>query len=42
MGKGGYFGEIAVLTECKRQDYVQAETFCIIIILKKNNFDIVS
>lgn len=42
LGKGGFFGEIAILTECRRQDYVQAETFCIIIILKKVNFDIIS
>jgi CRP-like cAMP-binding protein len=41
LGKGGYFGEIAILVECRRQDFVQAETFCIIIILKKENFDVI-
>lgn len=39
LNKGAYFGEIAILLECKRTTYVQAETFCIINILAKTDFD---
>ena len=39
LKKGQYFGEIAILHECKRTSYVQAMTFCIINILKKEDFD---
>ncbi len=39
LGKGRYFGEIAIFLESKRTAYVQAETFCIISILRKKDLD---
>jgi len=39
LTKGAFFGEIALLMETRRTSYVQAETFCIINILKKHDFD---
>jgi CRP-like cAMP-binding protein len=40
LGRGRYFGEIAIFLESsKRTAYVQAETFCSIFILKKKSLD---
>ena len=39
LGKGQYFGEIAIFLSTKRTSYVQAETFCILNSLKKCDLD---
>lgn len=35
MGKGAYFGEVAIFMKVKRTAYVKALTFCIMSVLKK-------
>mmetsp|Transcript_2189 Transcript_2189/g.3266 ORF Transcript_2189/g.3266 Transcript_2189/m.3266 type:complete len:159 (-) Transcript_2189:1499-1975(-) len=37
--KGDHFGEMAILFKAKRINYVQAESFCIINVLTKTDFD---
>jgi len=39
LSTGRFFGEIAIFLETKRISYVQAETFCIISILRKADLD---
>ena len=39
LSKGRFFGEIAIFLETKRISFVQAETFCIISILRKADLD---
>ena len=39
MGKGRYFGEIAIFCESKRISFVQAETFCVVSVLHKKDID---
>jgi CRP-like cAMP-binding protein len=40
LGQGSYFGEMAIFLESNvRTAYVQAETFCSILILKKSDLD---
>jgi CRP-like cAMP-binding protein len=38
LHKGSFFGETAILYPCKRSNFIQAETFCIIRVLKGENF----
>jgi len=39
LGKGNFFGEIAIFMKTKRLAYVAAKTPCIIGILKKSDID---
>lgn len=39
LHKGAYFGEIAILFKSKRTSFVQAETFCVVNVLKKDHLD---
>jgi CRP-like cAMP-binding protein len=39
LGKGNFFGEIAIFMKTKRMAYVAAKTPCIIGILKKSDID---
>lgn len=39
LQRGTYFGEIAILFKSKRTSYVQAETFCVINRLRKDDLD---
>lgn len=39
LGKGQYFGEIAIFFSTRRTSYVQAATFCILNSLKKIDLD---
>jgi len=39
LGKGDYFGEMAIFLRSKRSAYVQAKTFCIISILQRDDID---
>ena len=39
LHRGDYFGEVAVLTDTKRTSFVQAETICVLVRLKKRDLD---
>jgi CRP-like cAMP-binding protein len=39
LGKGNFFGEIAIFCESKRISFVQAETFSVMAVLKKKDID---
>lgn len=39
LTKGNFFGEIAIFCESKRISFVQAETFCVMAVLKKKDID---
>ena len=38
LHKGSFFGETAILFPTKRHNFIQAETFCIIRVLKGEDF----